>query len=118
MVAPYEPYIALARKLCSIVPIPEPTKAALFNRGAEAVENAVKIAARPPAGRGPRFDHGFHGRTLLALSLTGKALPYRDGFGPFAPEVYRLPAPRRAAAAARHVGRECVGRTSTSSTAF
>ena len=94
MVAPYEPYVALARKLCSIVPIPGPTKAALFNSGAEAVENAVKIA-RSATGRPAvlAFDPGFHGRTLLALSLTSKAFPYRSGFGPFAPEVYRLPIP-------------------------
>jgi 4-aminobutyrate aminotransferase/(S)-3-amino-2-methylpropionate transaminase len=94
MVAPYEPYVALARKLCSIVPIPGPTKAALFNSGAEAVENAVKIA-RSATGRPAvlAFDPGFHGRTLLALSLTSKAFPYRLGFGPFAPEVYRLPIP-------------------------
>ncbi len=94
MVAPYEPYVALARKLCSIVPIPGPTKAALFNSGAEAVENAVKIA-RSATGRPAvlAFDPGFHGRTLLALSLTSKAFPYRRGFGPFAPEVYRLPIP-------------------------
>jgi 4-aminobutyrate aminotransferase/(S)-3-amino-2-methylpropionate transaminase len=94
MVAPYEPYVALARKLCSIVPIPGPTKAALFNSGAEAVENAVKIA-RAATGRPAvlAFDPGFHGRTLLALSLTSKAFPYRSGFGPFAPEVYRLPIP-------------------------
>ena len=94
MVAPYEPYVALARKLCSIVPIPGPTKAALFNSGAEAVENAVKIA-RSATGRPAvlAFDPGFHGRTLLALSLTSKAFPYRSGFGPFAPEVYRFPIP-------------------------
>ncbi len=94
MVAPYEPYVALARKLCEIVPIGGATKAALFNSGAEAVENAVKIA-RAATGRPAvlAFDPGFHGRTLLALSLTSKMSPYRRGFGPFAPEVYRFPAP-------------------------
>jgi 4-aminobutyrate aminotransferase/(S)-3-amino-2-methylpropionate transaminase len=94
MVAPYEPYVALARKLCSIAPVTGPTKAALFNSGAEAVENAVKIA-RSATGRPAvlAFEPGFHGRTLLALSLTSKAFPYRSGFGPFAPEVYRLPVP-------------------------
>ena len=94
MVAPYEPYVALARKLCEIVPIAGATKAALFNSGAEAVENAVKIARRA-TGRPAvlAFDPGFHGRTLLALSLTSKTTPYRDGFGPFAPEVYRFPIP-------------------------
>ena len=93
-VAPYEPYVALARKLCQIVPIGGPTKAALFNSGAEAVENAIKIA-RAATGRPAvlAFDPGFHGRTLLALSLTSKAFPYRHGFGPFAPEVYRFPIP-------------------------
>jgi len=82
MVAPYEPYVALARKLCEIVPIPGATKAALFNSGAEAVENAVKIARRA-TGRPAvlAFDPGFHGRTLLALTLTSKTTPYRDGFG-------------------------------------
>jgi 4-aminobutyrate aminotransferase/(S)-3-amino-2-methylpropionate transaminase len=94
MVAPYEPYVALARKLCEIVPIAGATKAALFNSGAEAVENAVKIA-RSATGRPAvlAFDPGFHGRTLLALSLTSKVSPYRRGFGPFAPEVYRFPIP-------------------------
>jgi 4-aminobutyrate aminotransferase/(S)-3-amino-2-methylpropionate transaminase len=94
MTAPYEPYVALARKLCEIVPIAGPTKAALFNSGAEAVENAVKIA-RAATGRQAvlAFDPGFHGRTLLALSLTSKAVPYKHGFGPFAPEVYRFPIP-------------------------
>ena len=94
MVAPYEPYVALARKLCGIAPIAGETRAALFNSGAEAVENAVKIARRA-TGRPAvlAFDPGFHGRTLLALSLTSKTTPYRDGFGPFAPEVYRFPLP-------------------------
>ena len=94
MVAPYEPYVALARKLCEIVPVPGEKRAALFNSGAEAVENAVKIARRA-SGRPAvlAFDPGFHGRTLLALSLTTKAMPYREGFGPFAPEVYRYPIP-------------------------
>jgi len=94
MVAPYEPYVALSRKLCEIVPIGGPKKAALFNSGAEAVENAVKIARRA-TGRPAvlAFEPGFHGRTLLALTLTSKTTPYRDGFGPFAPEVYRLPVP-------------------------
>jgi 4-aminobutyrate aminotransferase/(S)-3-amino-2-methylpropionate transaminase len=94
MVAPYEPYVAVARALCEIVPIAGPRKAALFNSGAEAVENAIKIARRA-TGRTAvlAFEPGFHGRTLLALSLTSKTSPYRDGFGPFAPEVYRFPIP-------------------------
>ena len=96
MIAPYEPYVALARKLCEIAPIPAPCKAALFNSGAEAVENAVKIARRA-TGRGAvlALEPGFHGRTLLALSMTSKAVPYKEGFGPFAPEVYRIPVPRQ-----------------------
>ena len=94
MVAPYEPYVALAQKLCDIAPIAGPAKAALFNSGAEAVENAIKIA-RSATGRAGvlAFDPGFHGRTLLAMTLTSKTTPYRDGFGPFAPEVYRFPIP-------------------------
>jgi 4-aminobutyrate aminotransferase/(S)-3-amino-2-methylpropionate transaminase len=94
MVAPYEPYVALARTLCRIAPIAGETRAALFNSGAEAVENAVKIA-RAATGRPAvlAFDPGFHGRTLLTLSLTSKTTPYRDGFGPFAPEIYRFPVP-------------------------
>jgi 4-aminobutyrate aminotransferase/(S)-3-amino-2-methylpropionate transaminase len=95
MVAPYEPYVALARKLSQIAPVPGPCKAALFNSGAEAVENAVKIARRATGRPGVlALDPGFHGRTLLALTLTSKAAPYKDGFGPFAPEVYRIPVPR------------------------
>jgi 4-aminobutyrate aminotransferase / (S)-3-amino-2-methylpropionate transaminase / 5-aminovalerate transaminase len=95
MVASYEPYVALARKLCEIAPVAGSCKAALFNSGAEAVENAIKIARRA-TGRPAvlALEPGFHGRTLLALSLTSKAAPYKDGFGPFAPEVYRLPVPR------------------------
>jgi 4-aminobutyrate aminotransferase/(S)-3-amino-2-methylpropionate transaminase len=94
MIAPYEPYVELCAKLCAIAPGTGAKKAALFNSGAEAVENAVKIARRA-TGRGAvlAFDPGFHGRTLLALSLTSKTTPYRDGFGPFAPEVYRFPIP-------------------------
>jgi 4-aminobutyrate aminotransferase / (S)-3-amino-2-methylpropionate transaminase / 5-aminovalerate transaminase len=94
MVAPYEPYVAVARALCGIAPITGETRAALFNSGAEAVENAVKIARRATGRPGVlAFDPGFHGRTLLALTLTSKTTPYRDGFGPFAPEVYRFPVP-------------------------
>jgi 4-aminobutyrate aminotransferase/(S)-3-amino-2-methylpropionate transaminase len=88
--------VALARKLCEIAPVPGPCKAALFNSGAEAVENAIKIARRQ-TGRPAvlALEPGFHGRTLLALTLTSKAAPYKDGFGPFAPEVYRIPLPQR-----------------------
>ncbi len=91
-VVQYEPYIALAEALNRAVPIPGPCKTALFNSGAEAVENAIKTArffTKRPAVIA--FERGFHGRTLLAMSLTGKCKPYTEGFGPFAPEVYRLP---------------------------
>jgi 4-aminobutyrate aminotransferase/(S)-3-amino-2-methylpropionate transaminase len=111
MVAPYEPYLALARRLCEIVPIAGETRAALFNSGAEAVENAVKIARRA-TGRGAvlAFDPGFHGRTLLALTLTSKTTPYRDGFGPFAPEVYRLPIPDLLRRPRGMAAEECIAR--------
>src|SRR5204862_2785007 len=91
VVARDEPYVALARTLCEIAPIPGAKKAAVFNSGAEAVENAVKIARRA-TGRPAvlAFDPGFHGRALLTLTLTSKTTPYRDGFGLFAPEVYRF----------------------------
>ena len=94
MTGGYEVYVELARKLCDIVPVQGPCKAVLFNSGAEAVENAIKIARRA-TGRAAvlAFDPGFHGRTLLALSLTSKTAPYKEGFGPFAPEVYRFPMP-------------------------
>jgi 4-aminobutyrate aminotransferase/(S)-3-amino-2-methylpropionate transaminase len=88
----YEPYIALAEKLNHIVPGDYPKKTLLTNSGAEAVENGVKIA-RYFTKRGGiiAFEGGYHGRTLLALSLTGKVKPYKLGFGPFVPEVYRIP---------------------------
>jgi 4-aminobutyrate aminotransferase/(S)-3-amino-2-methylpropionate transaminase len=88
-VASYPPYIALAERLTQLVPGSFPKKALLLNSGAEAVENAVKIA-RAATGRHAiiAFENSFHGRTLLALSLTGKPRPYKLDFGPFAPEVY------------------------------
>ncbi len=94
MAVMYEPYVALAKKLNQITPGNHPKKTALFNSGAEAVENAVKIA-RKYTGRAAivAFEHAFHGRTLLALSLTSKVNPYKEGFGPFAPEVYKFPVP-------------------------
>ena len=93
-VAMYEPYLRLAERLCELAPGPEPKKAIFFSTGAEAVENAVKIA-RIHTGRQAviSFRGGFHGRTLLGLSLTGTAEPYRQGAGPFAPEVYKAPYP-------------------------
>jgi 4-aminobutyrate aminotransferase/(S)-3-amino-2-methylpropionate transaminase len=93
-VAEYEPYVALAEKLNALVPTKGPRKTVLFNSGSEAVENAVKIARNVTKRQGViTFEHGFAGRTYLALSLTSKTVPYKSGFGPFVPEVYRLPYP-------------------------
>ena len=93
-VAGYEGYIAVAEALCRLMPGDFEKRALLITTGAEAVENAVKIA-RGHTRRGAVlcFEHGFHGRTLLALTLTGKAVPYKAGFGPYAPDIYRLPFP-------------------------
>ncbi len=90
----YEEYVAVCEALCRLAPGSFDKKAVLLSTGAEAVENAVKIA-RKHSGRSAVlcFDHAFHGRTLLGMTLTGKAAPYKQGFGPFAPEVYRLPYP-------------------------
>ncbi len=90
----YEPYLRLAERLAALAPGPQPKKALLLTTGAEAVENAVKIA-RAATGRPAvvAFTHAFHGRTLLALSLTGKAEPYKQGFGPYAPEIFHAPYP-------------------------
>lgn len=88
----YEGYVALAEKLASLTPGAFPKKAALFNSGAEAVENAVKIARHATGRDGVVvFENGFHGRTLLTMTLTSKVKPYKFGFGPYAPEVYRIP---------------------------
>jgi 4-aminobutyrate aminotransferase/(S)-3-amino-2-methylpropionate transaminase len=93
-VTPYEGYLRLAERLNALVPGAFPKKTMLANSGAEAVENAVKIA-RAATGRPAviAFEDGFHGRTLLAMTLTSKVHPYKAGFGPFAPEVYRAPYP-------------------------
>src|SRR5437764_9616764 len=90
MVGIYEPYIEVCRLLDEAWPGDIATKSLLVNSGAEAVENAVKIA-RVATGRPAviAFDHAFHGRTNLTMALTAKAVPYKDGFGPLAPEVYR-----------------------------
>lgn len=92
MVTPYESYVAVAEALAELTPGDHAKKSALFNSGAEAVENAVKIA-RAYTGRQAVvvFDHGYHGRTNLTMALTAKNMPYKNGFGPFAPEVYRVP---------------------------
>jgi 4-aminobutyrate aminotransferase / (S)-3-amino-2-methylpropionate transaminase / 5-aminovalerate transaminase len=91
---PYESYVELAERLLDRTPIAGAKKAAFFNSGAEAVENAVKLA-KLATGRSAviAFDRGFHGRTLMAMSLTSKQHPYKAGMGPFAAEVYRAPYP-------------------------
>ena len=90
-VVPYEVYAALAERLIALAPFSGPAKAAFFNSGAEAVENAVKFA-RAYTGRNGviAFEGAFHGRTALALALTSKTHPYKAGLGPVAPEVYRV----------------------------
>ena len=91
-IVPYEVYVTLAERLIEVSPFRGPAKAAFFNAGTEAVENAVKFA-RAYTGRSGviAFEGGFHGRTLLSLTLTSKTHPYKAGLGPFAPEVYRVP---------------------------
>jgi 4-aminobutyrate aminotransferase / (S)-3-amino-2-methylpropionate transaminase / 5-aminovalerate transaminase len=93
-VSSYEPYVELAERLNQITPGEHPKRTFLLNSGAEAVENAIKVA-RAFTGRPAIvcFEHGFHGRTNLAMALTSKVVPYKKGFGPFAPEVYRIPFP-------------------------
>ena len=92
MVAPYEGYVAVCEELARVTPGGHDKRSALFNSGAEAVENAVKIA-RHATGRDAVivFDHAYHGRTNLTMAMTAKNMPYKDGFGPFAGEVYRVP---------------------------
>jgi 4-aminobutyrate aminotransferase/(S)-3-amino-2-methylpropionate transaminase len=95
MVGMYEPYVEVCRRLAELSPCRgAEQKSLLVNSGAEAVENAVKIA-RAATGRPAVvvFDRAFHGRTLLTMTMTSKVVPYKRGFGPFAPEVYRTPAP-------------------------
>jgi len=91
-IVPYEVYATLSERLLAKTPFTGPAKAAFFNSGAEAVENAVKFA-RAATGRSAviGFEGAFHGRTALALALTSKTHPYKAGIGPFAPEVYRVP---------------------------
>jgi 4-aminobutyrate aminotransferase / (S)-3-amino-2-methylpropionate transaminase / 5-aminovalerate transaminase len=93
-VSTYEPYVELAERLNRITPGDHSKRTFFLNSGAEAVENAVKVA-RHFTGRQAIvcFEHGFHGRTNLAMALTSKVMPYKKGFGPFAPEVYRIPYP-------------------------
>jgi 4-aminobutyrate aminotransferase / (S)-3-amino-2-methylpropionate transaminase / 5-aminovalerate transaminase len=92
MVTPYEEYVAVAEELNRITPGSGEKRSVLFNSGAEAVENAIKVArsyTRKPAV--VAFNHAYHGRTNLAMALTAKSMPYKSGFGPFAPEIYRAP---------------------------
>ncbi|OEU86406.1 4-aminobutyrate aminotransferase [Streptomyces abyssalis] len=92
MVTPYEPYVEVCEELARLTPGDHAKKSALFNSGAEAVENAVKIArAYTKRQAVVVFDHGYHGRTNLTMALTSKNMPYKHSFGPFAPEVYRVP---------------------------
>ncbi len=94
MVAMYEPYVRLAARLNDFTPGSFPKKTALFNSGAEAVENSVKLARRFTKKTAiVSLECAFHGRTLMAMSLTSKVKPYKYGFGPFAPDVYKIPAP-------------------------
>ena len=92
MVAPYEVYVDVCEALNRLTPGDHEKRSALFNSGAEAVENAVKIArAHTRRHAVVAFDHGYHGRTNLTMALTAKNMPYKQSFGPFAPEVYRAP---------------------------
>jgi 4-aminobutyrate aminotransferase / (S)-3-amino-2-methylpropionate transaminase / 5-aminovalerate transaminase len=91
-IVPYEVYVELAERLTELAPVRKPAKAAFFNAGTEAVENAVKFArayTKRPAVLA--FEGGFHGRTMLSLTMTSKTHPYKAGLGPFAPEIYRVP---------------------------
>src|SRR6266704_1109686 len=92
MVAPYQGYVEVCEELNRLTPGDHDKRSALFNSGAEAVENAVKIA-RYATGRNAvvAFDHAYHGRTNLTMALTAKNMPYKHRFGPFAGEVYRVP---------------------------
>lgn len=93
MISPYESYVAVAERLNRLTPGDHEKKSALFNSGAEAVENAVKIARKFTGKQAVvAFDHAYHGRTNLTMALTAKSMPYKSGFGPFASEVYRVAA--------------------------
>ncbi len=92
MVTPYDGYVAVAEELAALTPGAHEKRSVLFNSGAEAVENANKVA-RLATGKQAvvAFDHAYHGRTNLTMGLTAKSLPYKANFGPFAPEIYRMP---------------------------
>jgi len=92
MVTPYEEYVAVAEELNRITPGTGEKRSVLFNSGAEAVENAIKVARSYTRKTAVvAFDHAYHGRTNLTMALTAKSMPYKSGFGPFAPEIYRAP---------------------------
>jgi 4-aminobutyrate aminotransferase/(S)-3-amino-2-methylpropionate transaminase len=92
MVTPYEEYVSVCEKLADLTPGEHEKRSALFNSGAEAVENAVKVARHHTGRQGVVvFDHAYHGRTNLTMALTAKNMPYKHRFGPFAPEVHRAP---------------------------
>ena len=92
MIAPYEGYIEVCEQLNALTPGKFKKKSALFNSGAEALENAVKIARHYTKRQAVVvFEHGYHGRTNLTMAMTAKNMPYKDGFGPFTPEIYRMP---------------------------
>jgi 4-aminobutyrate aminotransferase len=93
-VVPYAEYVSLAERINGIVPIQGPAKTAFFSTGAEAVENAIKIARSHTKRSGViAFSAAFHGRSMFAVALTGKVQPYKAGFGPFPPEIYHAPFP-------------------------
>ncbi len=92
MITPYEGYVAVCEHLNRLTPVAGEKRSALFNSGSEAVENSIKIArAYTKKQAVVAFDHAYHGRTNLTMALTAKSMPYKHGFGPFAPEVYRAP---------------------------
>jgi 4-aminobutyrate aminotransferase/(S)-3-amino-2-methylpropionate transaminase len=94
-IVPYEVYVELAERLIELAPVRKPAKAAFFNAGTEAVENAVKFARSYTKRTGVIcFEGAFHGRTMLSMTMTSKTHPYKAGLGPFAPEVYRVPFPQ------------------------
>src|ERR1700731_5280107 len=92
MITPYESYVAVAEQLNRLTPGSSEKRSALFNSGSEAVENAIKIArSYTKKSAVVAFDHAYHGRTNMTMALTAKSMPYKSGFGPFAPEIYRAP---------------------------
>jgi 4-aminobutyrate aminotransferase/(S)-3-amino-2-methylpropionate transaminase len=92
MVTPYEEYVAVAEQLNRLAPGTGEKRSVLFNSGSEAVENAIKIArSHTKKSAVVAFDHAYHGRTNMTMALTAKSMPYKSGFGPFAPEIYRAP---------------------------